>query len=547
MKRIETLFVMLGMAAVPLFAQQENNSLPARSLTIEGIYNADVTDARKIMPVPMKPDVSVSSAPVEYAMEGRPFMGYMRSPLDAPDNPSDGGAGYTGLISFGYGMCGNIDALVNAGIGVGDDGLLKINGTLTGWNTKINDWNSKLYEGAFNLSYIHTLSENTVVDLNGNIGYEYVNFRPNGDSGRDNGRNIMSAGLDAGIRSAFSSGIYYNARAGWYINTDDNVTMRPFTAKESLFRLNGMIGYDLSDAVAVRLNLRMKSALYDWRHRYGISSAFSNYSTVSVRPEFVWQNKDISAVAGMDATLRTQFSPTVRVAPYVRFMYKSSAKFALLADVTGGAEEYDMRRLYEISPYWSDGAQTLDGYVRMDASLGGVWNALPELELSLRGGYRNLADHLFQKMQMIDVFSSRMVQSDAKSAFLEFAGRYVRSDRFKTGVTVRYSEWNADNDDMMILQMLPQLDARLSMDAQISERLWVNAEYRFALMTEVSNEAGRMRLPEVNDLNVGIDCHVQDNLDISLRCTNLFGSEHYRFAGYVNQGAALTASLLFRF
>lgn len=547
MKRIDTLFLMLGIAAAPLFAQQENNSLPARSLTIEGRYNADVTDARKIMPVPMKPETYVSSNPVEYALEGHPYMEYHRSPLNAPDSPSAGGDGYAGLIRFGYGMCGNIDALVNAGVSVGDAGLLKINGTLTGWNTKINDWNSKLYKGAFNLNYIHSLDENSVVDVNGCIGYEYANFRPNGDSGRDNGRNIMTAGVDAGYRSVFSSGIYFNARAGWYINTDDNITMKPFTAKENLFRLDGMMGYELSDAVSVRLNLRMKSAFYDWRNRYGFSFAYSNYTSVSLRPEFVWKTTDFTALAGMDATLRTTFSPVVRIAPYVRLLYKVSPKVALFADVTGGTEEYDMRRLYEISPYWSEGTQTVDGYVRLDASLGGVWNALPELELSLRGGYRSMADHLFQKMQNVDVYSSRLVQSDATSAFAEFSGSYVGSDRFRTGLTVRYSRWNADNQDMMILQMLPELEAGLSMNARISERLWVNAEYRFALMTEVSNEAGCMRLPAVNDLNVGVNCHVQDNLDISLRCTNLFGSDYYRFAGYRNQGTALTASLLFRF
>lgn len=541
--------VLLGLAvlALPSFAQPDNN-LPSRSLTIEGVYNADVTDARKVMPVPAKPEILSSESPVEYIREARPLNEYLRNPMLAPDSPESEPPSYSGLIRFGYGMFGNIDALANARIRIRENDMLRINGKLNGWNGKLeDDWTSRMYDAGFSAGYEHNLSR-LRIGVNAGVGYQYVNFRPAPakfqiHEPRDNGRNIMTGNIEATVSSSDIAGIYFNVLAGWYACSDDNISHNvSLKGRENLFRIKGFAGYDISQSWSVGLWGSAKASLYDWSNRLRFSFDYVDYVTVSARPQVSWTNTSLSAVAGFDVTVRNRIAPKIRVAPYLRLQYKVSSWLALYADVTGGAEDNDMRRFYATSPYWTDREQLTDGYTRMDASLGAIWNANECLEVSGRGGYRIMAGHLFQSLSALDVMGSVLTQSDATVGYGEISASLTTSDRLKASATAGYYKWKCEGDEEQ-LQMLPEFGISIDIEGKLSDKLTLNAGYQYAMMTSYVGE----RLPQVNILDVSLGYRVQSNLDIALKGTNLLGNRYYKYGGYRAQGTAILGSLLFRF
>ena len=544
----KTAIVLLGVAFVTISVFAQENAIPSRSMTIEGVYNADVTDAQKLMPVPAKPRTLISQKPVEYISDGFSLKDCMRDPMTAPDLPAVTAIPYSGIVRFGYGMQGNIDFLAHGKLKVGECGTLSVDGTLTGWNTiLVHDWNSRMYDTKWNVGYVHRMDDMTI-DVNAAFGYEYANFMPAPDdwqihAPRDNGRNILTGNIEAGFMSVSPDDIIYGVRAGWYICSDDNITFYPHRGTENIFRVNGTAGYEFSGDMSLYVDFALRSNVYrEWVTRLRSTNVYENYTSLSLRPHAEWKNTEWYVYAGADLTLRTGFAPRMQAAPNIKARYKVLPGLSLIADITGGLEEYDMRHLYAISPYWTDREQLRDGYTRVNAAVGATWNALSVLEVSLKGGYRNMSNMVFQSISKVDVIGSVLTQTDASALYGELSGKLLLSGRFNATCTAGYYKWNCDGDDEL-LQMIPQIDVNVALEGRITDRFFGSCNYRYAYMTESCGT----HWPPVNQLDVSLGYNVTDKLDVFLKGTNLFRSRYYRFAGYKMQDTAVLASLLFRF
>lgn len=543
--------VCLLLIATGITAQQKNE-LPSRSMTIEGVYNANVTDAGKVMPVPEKTSVEVVESHAEYALDAKPYEGYDRVSMGVPDC-TDAGNSYDGIVRLGYGMGGNVDGLLDYRRKIGGKGLLALNGGITGWNTKIeNEWKSKFYDTDFSVAYTHHLDK-VSFGVKGDVGYDFVNFMPGRSSiNDDNGRQVVKGEVEANFCiSAPESPWLLSAAASWSVYSDNNITDDKKNGKENLLRLKGTMRYVFDNSLSFSADGLFRASFYKWEDRLRMQSPYVNYMTASLRPSIRFEKNGLDVSLGADITARNKVGHKFQFAPIANISYRVSDKLLLSAKVDGGVEENDMRHLSAISPYWVDRYQIVDGYTKFNAVAEVGWNVNRFLELSFRGGYGSYHDKAFAAVSsenFVKVRGSVIEQFDASLAFGEIHAAFIPSGNLSAQALLGYYKWDIDGYDEY-LQMLPQFSASLNIRGNITNNVFIEGNYVFALLTECHpvDISVLERLPAVNQLDVELGYRVSPFFDISVKGLNILASRHYRYAGYRSQDVAVMASLLFRF
>lgn len=543
MRRLGIEILCLAFLPVLAYSQDNKGQLPSRTMTIEGIYDADVTDADKIMPVPGKLKNKPVSGRPDYLLDANPFMEYLRDGMDAPDSIYRQAKRYPALIKLGYGVRGELDFLADYRTRCGKSGELKLNASAGGWNTKIeDDWRSKLYDVALNAGYVYD-NEKFRLDVNGEFGIGYLNFRQVSALASNDGlgRNLMSGGLNVGITPSNAGRWNYSARVGWSVYTDDRIPWGYDQGIENKFRLDGKVGYGFSDALSVAADVSVKSMLYNCSLALDKYSKYKNCTTFSVAPKISYGLPGMSLTAGADVSIRSLLVPTVRISPFLDFQYQISNSLRLYAGTKGGVDEYDMRYLHSFSPYWVSDSQIHDGYTAIDASLGLVWNPSEHLELQLDGGYRKYYDKVFQMMYKGNVYGSYITQSDAGLTHIGLSAKYLHSSRLSLHAAADYNKWHGCDAKLPLL--LPELNIGIGGEFLIIDRLTANMDYRYSMMSAYEGS----RLPYASTLDIGLRYALLDRLDIALNGTNLLNNRYYRFAECRNRGISVSLSALYRF
>lgn len=536
--------ILTGIALLPVCAgAQQKDELPSRSMTIEGLYSADVTDAGKIMPAPEKYQAGAITFEADYATDGRPYMGLERKVMSAPSAAVSSGAPLSGLVKAGYGINGDMDVLADLRIKSGKYSSFAVDASATGWNSMPEDnWRSRLYDTSLDLGYSYRPGSFRI-DVDGNFGYSYANFRP--EPGVENtlnpNRNIFTGGLDASV-SASRGKVDCTVGIGWDIFLDQKMPWTFGKGVENLLKLNGNVSYDIDGTSSVQIDAYIKAALYDcsaWKQ----FCLYDNVTTLSFTPKYTWKNGKMVVEAGANLAFRIGLSPVLNVSPKVYFGYRLSRSLNLYADITGGLDEYDMSALKSLSPYWISREQITDGYTRINASMGALYNPVDGLGITLRGGYRWYSDRAFQIAYENMLMASYITQANASQVYAGLAGRYVCSDRLSAYASVEYDKWNSLVSPEYLLTMLPELDVRCGGEVEILPSLKAGIDYRYAMMTDY----GERRLPCISDLGITAGYSFSERLDVSLTGSNLLNHRHYMYAGYRNLGISFAASLLYRF
>lgn len=543
MNRLYFALLCTVIAPLGINAQQEDQ-LPSRSMTIEGVYNAEHTEASKIMPVPERYVPHVEQERATYLTEGQPSFSYSRASIDAPGSLHENGDRCSGLLKLGYGIRNDLDALADIRVRSGERGMFKANAVVSGLNSKIEeDWRSKDYDMGLNLGYSYS-PDRFRLDINGNVGYGFLNFRKDpylqADINQD--RNIFDAGVNAGITSVSSDGLDYSAEMGWSIFLDDRMAWMYNIGSENLFRFKGSLGYDFESGFAVSLGLDFKTSLMNcgcWKK----SKEYENFTTVSAQPRFSWTSGKFRVSAGADVTLRSLLSPVFRISPNISLRYAPADAFALFADLKGGVEEYDMRSLRAISPYWMSTMPIYDGYRPLDAAAGFILYPFNGMELTARAGYVKTLDKAMQVPYVNQLTASCLVQYDAEQLFAGLSCKYVYSDRISAYASAEYSKWSSDEETGAVLAMLPQFELKCGGQVGLMNGLRANIDFTYASMTAYDG----FRLPHVADLDLGAVYSLSSRLDLGLKCRNLLNSRHFRYAGVRNTGFSVQASVLYRF
>ena len=529
------------------YAQQ---NLPSRSLTIEGNYNPTVTEAGKIMPVPEKARNDRQRVKVSYLMEPNLYSNLKRSPMAAFGIESDivEPLNHTGLVRLGYGLRNLNEGLFDFKWFPTEVDVIKLWGSMDGWNTKPDGkWRSKMFNGKVAAGYEHQFRFFTL-GLDTDFGFSRYNFMPGSlmDSTKLAASNLTMdtkyGSLSGFIRSVKINDASFHLDGGgeWLIR--DGLKLNGITRgnKEGIIRLGAGVDKLLENGYW-GLDYRQKIKVYRW---IGINgSEYKGFTEITVTPAWHYAKGRITADLGLNVDVRTGGGDEPFLAsPLASFSYDVSNSINLQVAAVGGVEEYDMRTLARISPYWTEAQSIKDGYNVVNLFSGIYATPLRWLSVSGKIGYRHTIDELFQVRMDTLIMTSLLRQQTADVLYARMDADMQFSDRIQVRMDITYSNYlgNLIGHNM---ELKPAFDGNLFSRFCVMRGLDLMLSYRLMAFHSVNGVA----MPTVNDLGLTADYDLNDKLSLYATVNHIMGGDFYYYAGYrtLKPGFLLGASYRF--
>ncbi|MBO5812274.1 MAG: hypothetical protein J6Q97_03500, partial [Bacteroidaceae bacterium] len=259
MKKRYFLFALSALVlTMPMWGQNEN-LLPSRTMTIEGTYNPTLQKGEKVSVASEQIDTERQTANVQYVTEEQQVVEYGRSPMQVleTDFEIEEVDIFSGLVSVGYGLRNNLDALMDFEMATSKGSVLGLDGYMEGWNTELDDdWRSKMFNSNAALSFMHSF-EKVALAFNADYGYRRYNLR----KGKQfdyyaNGLNRFNRIINEGsfYTSIFSTGasqLDYNLQVGYQGLKADRLILndRNQDYKENILRVYGNLTLPLKSGV----------------------------------------------------------------------------------------------------------------------------------------------------------------------------------------------------------------------------------------------------------------------------------------------------------
>ena len=204
-------------------AKAQNESLPSRSMTIEGAYNPSVTEAGKIMPLPEKTRTVRQPASVSYLTSPNPVSDLERSPMEVFGIVSDGvePKRVTGLFRLGYGLRNLNEGFFDLGWNITEIDYLNLSGSMDGWNSKPDgDWKSLMFNSKVAAEYGPRFNDRVSMGLKTDFGFSRFNYMPGRSmtpaiqDASNLFQNTMEGSLSGCIRSVSRIGVAFSMAGG---------------------------------------------------------------------------------------------------------------------------------------------------------------------------------------------------------------------------------------------------------------------------------------------------------------------------------------------
>lgn len=529
-----------------LSAQDE--VLPSRSLTIEGSYNPSMSEQGKIMPVPERLQTTREAAAVTYRTESNPHKGYERTPMGVFAEQSDNVAAsdFDGLLRLGFGMRSLIDGVADVDWKITENDLFRVSGLMDGWGTRPDgDWKSRMFNSDMLTGYSHSF-DSIKVGVDFGFGHSRFNYRE--------GSAMTSVMMDNSTlnnrvnRSALSfwvSGDMKNAK--WHFKTGmqwynrKGLRVAGFTPvnKERLIRVDAGFEAPVCGSIG-GLDYRQKTAFYDWRGMDG--SLYKNYTSFTISPYWYKSWDKLDTRLGLNLDVRTWGKHKFLFSPVVTASYIATERIRLLAGFSGGVEDYDMRALERISPYWSEQKPVVDGYTISNLWGGISFSDASWYTLSAKVGYRHTFDELFQVAQDGAIVTSQLRQQDADVLYLRLDADMQIADRGQVRFDMTCSNYMGKYPGGNLM-LKPVVDASLFGKVNILPGLDAMLTYRTQAFYKVGGES----LPMVHDLALSVDYDLMDNLSLYLTGNRLAGGDWYYYAGYRSIKPSVMIGATYRF
>lgn len=548
MKRYITLAVTAVFCWSAASAQQE--SLPSRSMTIEGAYNPTMTSTDKILPVPERTASEHKAAPVSYLTDANPMPAQQmeRAPMGAFSESSDDiiPARYSGLIRFGYGLRNSHDGLADFDWRISDRDELKVSGMMDAWASKPSgNWKSRMFNADLGAVYTHRFDAFSV-SVDGAIGHSHFNYRPGAylDSVKKAKDSLLQGVFRAQAGLSFSGTVddvewYFGTAMQWLTRDGLKIGGVSTTNKERLLRIEGGVVMPFMSGIG-GVDYRQKTAMYDWKGLYG--SKYTGFTTLTLSPYWKQSWGSLDARLGVNLDIRTKAGYKVLLSPMATATYSVSDRVKLFADLTGGLLDNSMRTLSAVSPYWSEQERIRDGYTLADLSVGASYTEGTWLTLSAKGGYRHTIDDLFQTVSDSLIVSSCLVQQGSDVFYARLDADMLVRDRFEARMDLTLNGYAGKYREGS-LAFKPVVDASLFGKANIMPHLDAMLTYRLMTFSKV----GGKRMNAVNDLALTVDYDFRPDLSFYLTANRLVGGDYYYYAGYRALKPAVLLGATYRF
>ena len=549
MKKYIVLVTLAVICQSGLKAQQ--NVLPSRSLTIEGAYNPSMTEQGKIMPVPEKQRNVRESVAVSYLTEPSAYTDLKREPMGVFSQTSDSirQPDYYGLVRLGYGLRNLSDGLLDFGWHITESDFLKVSGTMDGWSSKPDDnWRSRMFNSNIAAEYTHRFNDMLSVGLGSDFGFSRFNYMPGQlltdamQAASNLTQNVNEGSLwgKADYKVSDDLSIYLKGGGEWLIRSGLNVNGKEPNNKEGIIRISAGVDKMLYNGSHLEVGYKQKTKVYSWQGLNGCK--YDGFTAFTLSPVWHYGDENLRTSLGLNLDIRTNGGNTFLMSPVATLDYNLNERYTLNLGAVGGLEEYDMRKLARISPYWSEQSSITDGYNVMNLYGGITFNQGRWLILSGRMGYRHTKNEVFQTKSDSLIVTSVLKQQDADVFYMRFDADMHFSDKTQFKIDLTYSNYIGSYRGHK-MDLKPAFDANAFGRVNIMKGLDAMFSYRFMLFHWVMGKS----MPTVNDFSFTVDYDYNDRLSFYTSVKHLMGGDFYYYAGYRSLKPAFMLGASYRF
>lgn len=549
MKRYIIQVALAVMCGSGLNAQQ--NVLPSRSLTIEGDYNPLMGEQGKIMPVPEKQQSPNQSVEVSYLTDPQTFTNLKREPMGVFGESSDSVRKpvFYGLARLGYGLRNLNEGLVDMGWNITPKDFLKLHGTMDGWNSKpLDSWRSRMFTSRIAADYVHLFGDRLSMGLSTDVGFSRYNYRPgrlmtdaknnNSNLTQNTNEGSLSGRLDFRPLSGLS--LFLAGGGEWYIRDGLEVDGIKPKNKEGIIRISAGAKKVINHSHTLSLDYRQKTTVYSWQGLNGCN--YKGYTEFTLSPVWYYGKDDLRTSVGLNMDIRTNAGEAFLISPSATLDYDLTNRFCLNLGAVGGVQEYDMRKLARISPYWSENECIIDGYNTINLYAGLTYNNTKWLNMAARMGFRHTNDEIFQTESDSLLVTSVLKQQAADVFYMRLDADMQFSDRAQLKMDITYSNYIGSYRGHK-MDLKPAFDANVFGCFNIMKGLDAMFSYRMMIFHWVMGKS----MPTVNDLSLTADYDFTDKLSFYATIKHLMGGDYYYYAGYRSLKPAFMLGATYRF
>ena len=543
MKKRYFLFALSALVLTMPMWGQNDNLLPSRTMTIEGTYNPALSKGEKITVASEQLNTERQVTNVQYVTDEPQVAVYERVPIQ----PFEANLEieevdvFSGLVSGGYGLRNNFDALMDLEFANSNGTVFGFGGYMEGWNTELDDdWRSKMFNSNAELSFMHSF-DNISIAFDADYGYRRYNIRKGslmefyGNGLNRFNRVINEGSFFASILSVGDSPWDYYMQVGYQGFKGNKLIINDKNQDydENILRLNGNISLPLESGI-LSVDYNQKSVLND------------KYSTITLTPAWIWSNEKTFLSLGANIDLRTKKEDAILASPMViyRNQMKTKRNIGILSftEISGGLIDNDMRSLWTLSPYWSSQNKIKDGYTLVDIYSGLTFSFTDKVTMVIGNGFSYTKNALFQTLSDSIIVSSMLEQHNSGLFYNKLTIDAEMSSLLSMRFGVTHYDWT--NKDLgKALTYKPVWDITLDSRFIITDAFDVVLSYNFSKFHKYNGKA----INNMNNLSLSADYRFRNNLSLFADLNNIFNSRHYYYAGYMAQKFNFVIGAAYRF
>ena len=274
------------------------------------------------------------------------------------------------------------------------------------------------YDARAGLHYAHIFDNNITVALNG--AYRYLDFNYYGVSG-DPIATLPSHPFQkvhnfmAEIKVDNSEAYQYDYEqwhitGGYSLYRNNNGTYLPDASSEHHAYIDGAYSFMLDDYWCVGGDAELDYLLYNGLIPAGsdIDDLIAADNDLNTRTEYVfmarinphadWRANRMHFRGGIKVDISAGDGTIFRFAPDIHFNWEFVENYFVFASIDGGKQLHTWNDISQYCIYFDPSQRIPSSYTPLDSHLGVKLHFIPELSLSLHGGYEIVADALFQSI-----------------------------------------------------------------------------------------------------------------------------------------------------
>lgn len=331
----------------------------------------------------------------------------------------------------------------------------------------------------------------------------------------------------------------YSNLGGAYINTP---------SQEHHAYLNGFYRHMLNNAWNVGANVDLNYLQYNGVLPIGTNlvntpaqPTSEHIVMASILPHFEWKNSraDFSIGAKMDISVGD--GTLFRFAPHLHFNWEFIENYFLYIQADGGKRLNTWNDISKYCIYFDPSQRIPSSYSPVDGRLGLRFHFIPELSLTLYGGYEVAQEALFQALGYApQTITWRTLDAQCIKAGAQIdlnIGEYVTFS-----ADGAYRAWQ--HNGYQISYNLPRWEGNARLNIDPIEKVNVNVSYNMALGRDYGNYG---RLADIHNLQATVQYQPLEWLSVKLHGNNLLNRAHDYYYGMPAPGILIMGGVGLKF